>query len=244
MGRIGGGAETRHACRAQGGSKGSQHHIAAILQQSIGPLRVGEDDRLRRMFRAQAIAIPSGGADRVAHALASARSYGTPALDDGHLSLALGRLSGVRRESHEEDQWPITYPAAPFLRGGGTSLVTVLAWDPLHSRVVAGAGREARPDLGEHVATAWAQDAVGADCDAPPWQPMLEEAVDAHCRLPTEVVGVQNQGLQGGSGGLKEQVGEAVLLRTGYGALCLRQRTGHEEVRARQEEITPAYIYN
>ena len=132
----------------------------------------------RRLFRAQARAIPSGSADRVEHALPSVRSYETPALDDGPLSLALGRLSGVRRETQEEEQWPTTHPAAPFLRGGGTGLLTVPGWEPLRRRVVAGAGREKRPEVRKPRATARAQDAVGADCDAPPWPHRLEEAVE------------------------------------------------------------------
>ena len=161
-----------------GGMQGvsAPHHCR--LAAKNGPVRVGEDDRPRRIFGAQAREVPSGGADRVEPALSSARAYGTPALDDGHLSLALWRLSSVRRETHQEDQWPTTYPAAPFLRGGGPCLVTIPGWGTLRSRVVTGAGREERPDLREHFATARAQDAVGADFDEPPWQHMLEEAVD------------------------------------------------------------------
>ena len=161
-----------------GGMQGvsAPHHCR--LAAKNGPVRVGEDDRPRRIFWAQAREVPSGGADRVEPALSSARAYGTPALDDGHLSLALWRLSSVRRETHQEDQWPTTYPAAPFLRGGGPCLVTIPGWGTLRSRVVTGAGREERPDLREHFATARAQDAVGADFDEPPWQHMLEEAVD------------------------------------------------------------------
>jgi hypothetical protein len=52
--------------------------------------------------------------------------------------------------------------------------VPVAAWDTLHSRSLAGTGCEEQPDLGEHFTTAWAQDAVGTDFDAPSWQHMLE----------------------------------------------------------------------
>ena len=94
-------------------------------------------------------------------------------------SLALWRRFWVRRETHEEDQWSPTGPAAPFLRGGWPCLLTVPEGDALRSRGVAEAGRQERADLREHLATARAQDAGVSDCDAPPGQHRLEEAVDA-----------------------------------------------------------------
>ena len=48
----------------------------------------------------------------------------------------------------------------------------------LRSQGVAAAGRQERPNLREHCAPAWAQEAVGADCGEPLGEPMLEEAVD------------------------------------------------------------------
>ena len=57
-----------------------------------------------------------------------------------------------------------------------------------------------------------------------------------HADLAAEGVGVKSQGLQGGSGGLKEQVLHAVLVRTGHRAQCLREGKGDQKVRGRQEE--------
>lgn len=170
----------RQAEHKRGKHGGSVPH-ACRLAVEYGPVNVRENDRPRRLWWAQAIAIPSGGADSVAQALPSARFSATPVLEDGPCSLARGRRSGVRRETHAAAPWPTTHPAAPFLRGGGTGRVRVPGEEPLRRRVMAGAGRETRPDVRQHRATARAQDAVRADCDAPPWQHRLEEAVEARC---------------------------------------------------------------
>src|SRR5207247_10709209 len=63
--------------------------------------------------------------------------------------------------------------------------------------------------------------------------PRVEDA--HHAELSAEGVGVQSQGLQGGRGGLKEPVVQAVRRRTGHGAEVLRERQGDEKVRDRQE---------
>ena len=55
---------------------------------------VGDGDRPRRIFRAQAREVPSGGANRVEHALSSASAYGTPALEEGHVSGTMAALVG------------------------------------------------------------------------------------------------------------------------------------------------------
>ena len=59
-----------------------------------------------------------------------------------------------------------------------------------------------------------------------------------HADLPAEICRVQGEALQGSSGGLQEQIVQAVLMRTGYRAQFLRQRKGHKKVRDRQEEHT------
>jgi hypothetical protein len=64
--------------------------------------------------------------------------------------------------------------------------------------------------------------------------PGVEDA--HHAEWAAEVVGVQSQCLQGGSGGLQEQGGETVLVRTGHRAQCLGQRQGDQTVRDRQEQ--------
>ena len=66
--------------------------------------------------------------------------------------------------------------------------------------------------------------------------PGVEDA--HHADLPAEIFRLQGEALQGSRGGLKEQIGEAVLMRTGYRAQCFRQRKGHKKVRDRQEEHT------
>jgi len=64
--------------------------------------------------------------------------------------------------------------------------------------------------------------------------PGVEDAY--HTDLPTEGMGVQREGLQGSRRGLKEQVGEAALMRAGHRAQFLGQREGDEKVRDRQEQ--------
>jgi hypothetical protein len=134
-------------------------------------------DRRRRTVRAQAREGPTSGTDRVEHALSSVRFLRTPAWDERR-SLGLWRLSWVRRETPQADQRFPTGPAAPCWRAGGTRLLPVPGCSALRHRGVAGAGREERADLGKHCATARTQEAVGADCDEPPWQSMRKEAVE------------------------------------------------------------------
>ena len=66
--------------------------------------------------------------------------------------------------------------------------------------------------------------------------PGVEDA--HHAELPAEIFRVQGQALQGSSGGVKEEMVQAVLRRTGYRAQCLRQRKGHKKGRDGQEEQT------
>ena len=64
--------------------------------------------------------------------------------------------------------------------------------------------------------------------------PRVEDAHQAH--RPAERVRIQREGLSGSSGGLHEQGGHALLVRAGHRAQCLRQRTGDQQGRDRQEE--------
>lgn len=138
----------------------------------------GEGDRHRRGARAQGRVVRRGGTDRVEHAEASARTSWRSARDDGPPSVSLWWLPGVGQETHEEDQVPPAVRAAPFLRWCETCRLRVSVWTVLHSRGVAGARRQACPELREHRAMVRAQEAVGADFGAPPWQPRLEEATN------------------------------------------------------------------
>jgi hypothetical protein len=137
----------------------------------------GEDGGPRRLVRAQARAVPSGG---VPESSTPAPTRGSPGRQAGTsgTSLALWRLSAVRRQTPQDHQEPTTYPAAPLPRGGGTGLVPVPRGATRRSRVGAGASREERPELREPGAPARAQQARGAAGAASPWQPLLEEAGD------------------------------------------------------------------
>jgi hypothetical protein len=52
----------------RGETRGSAPHRGCLAVEHWS-VRVGEDDRPRRIVRAQAIEVPSGGADRVEHTL-------------------------------------------------------------------------------------------------------------------------------------------------------------------------------
>jgi len=64
--------------------------------------------------------------------------------------------------------------------------------------------------------------------------PGVENADQAN--LSSHVFGVQGEGLQGGSGGLKEQIVHALLVRAGERAQCLGQCKGHEKVGDGEQE--------
>jgi hypothetical protein len=59
-----------------------------------------------------------------------------------------------------------------------------------------------------------------------------------HADLPAEVFRVQGESLQGGSGGLKEQVVHAVLVRAGHRPSCLGQGKSEQKIGHGQEEVT------
>ena len=65
-------------------------------------------------------------------------------------------------------------------------------------------------------------------------RPGVEDA--HHAELPAEGARVQRQGLQGSRSGLKEQGVQAVLMRTGHRAECLRERKSDQTVGDRQEQ--------
>jgi len=62
---------------------------------------------------------------------------------------------------------------------GGRGILTCPVWAALNRTVVAGACLQERGDLHERCATAGAQKAIIAACDAPLWQDMLADASDA-----------------------------------------------------------------
>jgi len=97
---------------------------------------VGDGDRSRRIFRAQAIEVPSGSANRVEHAVSSARFYGTPALDEGYVSGTMAALVGEAIDA-------LRRPVAHHMSGS-----TVLALGRDVS--VAGSGGGCSPEPGRY----------------------------------------------------------------------------------------------
>ena len=104
----------------------------------------------------------------VEHALARARFQETSGLHE-QSSLALWWLSWLRGEASQANQEPTTCPAASRLLWHGTWRWTLLGWEAVAHRGIAGGGCQEGPDLREDVATARAEEAVGTDWRESPW---------------------------------------------------------------------------
>jgi hypothetical protein len=170
--------ESRGVYAAPRGSKGWQRSSAAVLPSGIGPCGWERVTRPRQSGRAQARAVPSGGATVSSTPCQARGPTGCQPWTSGRC-LARGRLAWGWCEPPQAHQEPATGPAAPFLRWDSTWWGTILGGSALRHQVVAGAGCQERPELREPVAMARAPEAVGADFTATPGQHRLEEAVDA-----------------------------------------------------------------